>query len=355
VQTDLFDYQLPRSAIATHPPVRRDGGRMLVLHSRGIEHRLVQDWPELLEPGSLVVLNDTRVIHARLLGRRAVTGGRVELLLLERVSADLDERAQLWLALGRASKALRPGSQIEVGSLGVEVLEGRDDGTLLVRLSASDSVDAALSAEGHVPIPPYLERPDEPGDVERYQTVYAARPGSVAAPTAGLHLTEQMIERARERGVALAHVTLHVGAGTFRGVSAGDLDEHPMHSERFEVPPSTADAIARARCRSAAVVAVGTTVVRALEAAADPMRPGHVRHVLGRTDLLIQPGHTFEVVDALLTNFHMPRSTLVALVSAFAGRERLLMAYEAALAAGYRFLSYGDAMWLPRRLPDEAL
>ena len=354
MRTDLFDYQLPRCSIAAHPPARRDGGRMLVVHRQGIEHRLVCEWPELLEPGSLVVLNDTRVIKARLLGRRAATGGRVELLLLERVPGDPEERVQLWLSLGRASKALRPGNRIEVGSLGVEVLESRDDGALLIRLSASGSVDAALSAEGHMPIPPYLERPDEPDDVERYQTVYGAQLGSVAAPTAGLHLTEQMIERLRERGVELARVTLHVGAGTFRGVGVADLDQHPMHSERFEVPRSTVDAVARARWRSAAVVAVGTTVVRALETAAEPLRFGHVQNALGRTKLLIQPGYPFRVVDALLTNFHMPRSTLLALVSAFVGRERLLRAYEVALASGYRFLSYGDAMWLPRRLPDEA-
>jgi S-adenosylmethionine:tRNA ribosyltransferase-isomerase len=353
VRTDLFDYELPRCAIATHPPFRRDGGRLLVVRRDGVEHRLVSDWPDLLEPGSLVVLNDTRVIRARLLGRRATTGGRVELLLLERVCPDPDERTQLWLALGRASKALRPGSRVEVGSLGAEVLEGRDAGALLVRLSASGSVDAALLAEGHVPIPPYLERADEPDDIERYQTVYAAQPGSVAAPTAGLHLTERMLAQLRERGVDVTTVTLHVNAGTFRSVSSADLDEHPMHSEKFEIPPDTVDAIARARARSAAVVAVGTTVVRALETAAEPQRPGHVRRALERTELLIQPGYPFRVVDALLTNFHMPKSTLLALVSAFAGRERVLAAYGAALGAGYRFLSYGDAMWLPRRFTDE--
>jgi S-adenosylmethionine:tRNA ribosyltransferase-isomerase len=327
---------------------------MLVVHREGVEHRLVCEWPELLEPGSLVVLNDTRVIKARLLGHRVATGGRVEIFLLERIVSGPEECAQLWLALGRANRALRPGNQIEIGSLRVEVLENRDGGALLVRLSASSSVDAALFAEGHVPIPPYLERADEPDDVERYQTVYAARFGSVAAPTAGLHLTERTLERIRGRGVELAYVTLHVGAGTFRSVSAADLNQHPMHSEKFEVPPSTVDAIARARSRSALVVAVGTTVVRALEAAAEPRRSGHVRNALERTSLLIQPGYAFRVVDALLTNFHMPRSTLLALVSAFAGRERLLKAYDAALCAGYRFLSFGDAMWLPKRLADEA-
>jgi S-adenosylmethionine:tRNA ribosyltransferase-isomerase len=339
VRTDLFDYELPRAFIATHPPAERDGGRMLVVDRQGVEHGAVRGWPERLAPGSLVVLNDSRVIKARLLGRRIGTGGRVEIFLLERVCAEVRQNEQLWVALGRASKSLRAGSTIEVGDLGVEVVESRQGGTLLVRLSSTRSVEAALSAEGHVPIPPYLERGDEPEDVERYQTVYAARLGSVAAPTAGLHLTEHMMDRIRQRGIEIAAVTLHVGAGTFRSVGAPDLDEHPMHSESFEIPPATAD---------------GTTVVRALESAADPLRPGCVRPVVARTSLLIQPGFRFAVVDALLTNFHMPRSTLLALVSAFAGRERLLSAYAAALSSGYRFLSYGDAMWLPRRWADEA-
>jgi S-adenosylmethionine:tRNA ribosyltransferase-isomerase len=219
-----------------------------------------------------------------------------------------------------------------------------------VSVESNESVEAVLERSGHVPIPPYLDRGDVPEDATRYQTIYAERIGSVAAPTAGLHLTEALLARLEARGVRTARLELSVGLGTFRPVIVDDLDQHTMHVERYVVPRSVADAVADARRRSAPVVAVGTTVVRALESAADESRPGEVRVRDSETRLLIQPGYRFRVVDALLTNFHQPRSTLLALVSAFAGYERTIAAYRHALSSGYRFLSYGDALWIPRRV-----
>ncbi len=347
MKTALFDYELPERLIAQHPPAERDGGRLLVLGRDGIEHRRVRDFSELLPERALVVVNDSRVIKARLLGTRRGTGGRAELFLLRKLSgADGVER---WSALGRASKPLRPGSVIECEALTAEIVERAADGELSVELRAEAGVAQALEQSGHVPLPPYVKRADVPEDVERYQTVYADRGGSVAAPTAGLHLTRALIARLGERGIELAKLTLHVGLGTFRPVAAEDLDQHPIHSEALEVEAELAARVSAARERGAPVVAIGTTVVRALESAADPDRPGHVVPCTGETKLLIQPGHEFRVVDALLTNFHMPRSTLLALVCAFVGRERVLSAYREAVLREYRFLSYGDAMWIPER------
>lgn len=355
--TSLFDYELPESSIARHPPAERDAGRLLVLGAGGVEHRCILDFPELVPEGALVVVNESRVRRSRLRGVRRGTGGQVELLLLRRVFGDSSGWG--WTALGRSSKPLRPGSVVEVRDaaglvvLAAEITARSHDGTLEIRLGISDLDDeeARIERVGHVPIPPYLGRDDEPEDVERYQTVYARQPGSAAAPTAGLHLSERVLARLSARGVAIEALSLHVGLGTFKPVTAEDLDAHPMHAEAIQVPAKLVDAIARARSRRAAVVAVGTTVVRALESAADERRPGHVRPCDGDTRLFIQPGHRFRVVDALLTNFHMPKSTLLALVAAFAGRERVLGAYAEAVERGYRFLSYGDAMWLPERLP----
>ena len=350
MRTELFDFHLPREAVAVRPPVQRDGGRMLVVEREGTQDSSVRDWPHLVPAGSLVVLNDTRVFKARLLGRRRESGGRVELLLLEPVTSGQRRGQEVWHALGRASKPLRTGCRLDFGACSATVIDREEDGTLTVALSTSGPLEAALAADGHVPLPPYLSREDEPEDVERYQTVYAKNTGSVAAPTAGLHLTKGLLSRLRDRGVEVEAITLHVGVGTFRPVKVDDLNHHSMHSERLTVGLPLVQAVERARQRGTGVVAVGTTVVRALESAADPQRPGHVRESRGRTDLMIQPGYRFQVVDALLTNFHLPRSTLVALVAAFAGRQRVLDAYETALRRGYRFLSYGDAMWLPHRL-----
>ncbi len=338
----LLDYDLPPELIAVEPPPERDGARLLVVGDT-LEDRRVRELDEIIPAGSLVVVNDTRVIPARLLGQKAGSGGKVELLLLRRTSPTR------WEALGRASKPLRPGAVVVFdGPLRATVRGSAGEGGVLeVELaSPSGDVDGAIEAVGHIPLPPYMRRPDGPADRIRYQTVFARSPGAVAAPTAGLHLSEALLERLRARGVVIASVTLHVGLGTFQPVTVDDLDDHPMHTEVFSIPKGTADAIAEARGRGAPVIAIGTTSVRSLESAADPEAPGLVRAMEGETRLLIQPGHRFRVVDRLFTNFHLPQSTLLALVAAFAGRERTLEAYAHAVASRYRFFSYGDAMLL---------
>jgi S-adenosylmethionine:tRNA ribosyltransferase-isomerase len=370
VRVDAFHYELPAELIAQRPAEDRELARLMHLPPGGgdPEHRRVSDLPDLLPPGALVVVNDTRVIPARLLGRKRETGGRVEVLLVRRVGSRELEVApgdvrgvQVWRALGKASKPLRFGGDVEVfrrdaqagrAALVVRLLgRAEDDGLLEVALwsPSGEPVDAAVRACGHVPLPPYIKREDEPGDVDRYQTVYARHDGAVAAPTAGLHLTNAMLGRLAVRGCDVASVTLHVGLGTFQPVTVEDLDQHPMHSERYVVSRATADAVARARARGAPIIAIGTTTVRALESAADPERPGYVRPASAETRLLVQPGYAWKVVDGLLTNFHMPRSTLLAMVCAFGGTEPVLAAYRAAVERRYRFFSYGDAMLLWRR------
>lgn len=305
----------------------------------------------MLPEGALVVANDTRVFKARLIGNRRGTGGRVELLLLTDLQPGSPNRLRrAWKAIGRSNRPLAAGAMVQFQSLSARVLERLAGGELIVELECDEPVDAVVDRIGHVPIPPYLGREDEPSDVERYQTLFASRLGSVAAPTAGLHLSHVMLNELVERGIELKFVTLHVGIGTFRPVSVDELDAHDMHCEQFEVSDEVAAAIDAARARRAAVIAVGTTVVRALESAADPDRDGYVGAKRGSTKLLIQPGYSFKVVDGLLTNFHLPKSTLLALVGAFAGLERTLDAYRVAVQRNYRFLSYGDAMWIPRRI-----
>lgn len=304
---------------------------------------------ELVPAGALVVTNDTRVRRARLFGTRRPAGGKVELLLLEPLGRGTDGRER-WRALGRASKPLREGTLIDVPELEIEIVSrAMEEGLLELAIHAAEPVEAVLERNGRVPIPPYLGREDDEDDVLRYQTVYARRTASVAAPTAGLHLDQRMLQRLQARGVEFGRLELEVGLGTFRPVTADDLDQHAMHEERFSVDEALAAQVRAARERGAPVVAIGTTVVRALESAAEPERDGEVRVVSGSTRLLIQPGYRFRVVDSLLTNFHQPRSTLLALVSAFAGYDATRAAYLDALARGYRFLSYGDAMWIPRR------
>lgn len=349
MRTSELDYPLPAGRIAQRPLADRDGARLLVLRRDGVEHRTVRDWPRLIAPGSLVVVNDSRVIRARLLGRRVSSGGRVEILLLSPVDAAAFDSACRWRALGRANRPLRVGTEVEVGALRIVVRERGDDGVLTVDLLGDEPVADLIEREGAVPLPPYIRREAEPADDGRYQTVFARVPGSVAAPTAGLHLSPALREELAARGVRWASVTLHVGLGTFRPVEVERLEEHPMHEEACVVSEELAAAVAMTRDAGGLVVAVGTTVVRALESARDPARPGHVYPWRGSTRLLIQPGYQFGVVDGLFTNFHQPRSTLLALVGAFAGAERVKAAYGIALDAGYRFLSYGDAMWIPER------
>jgi S-adenosylmethionine:tRNA ribosyltransferase-isomerase len=349
VKTAAFDYELPEALIAAHPAARRDGARLLVLEGERLEDSSVDRLAELIPEGALLVLNDTRVRRARVFGTKQGSGGRVELLFMRRVSTD-GAGHERWEAIGRSSKPLRVGAIIEWDETRIEILQRAEDATFLVSVATGGlDFEQILDQRGHLPLPPYMRRADEPDDLERYQTVYARRTASAAAPTAGLHLTQELFQRLRARGVEVARLELEIGLGTFRPVQVDDLDEHPMHVETIEVGKDVAAAVAAARQRGAKVVAVGTTVVRALESAADAEHPGQVRVTRGETRLLIQPGYDFAVVDALLTNFHVPKSTLLALVSAFAGHEAVMSAYRHAVAAGYRFLSYGDAMWIPSR------
>jgi S-adenosylmethionine:tRNA ribosyltransferase-isomerase len=341
VLTRDFDYELPPESIAQQP-VPRGESRLLVLDREGAErHRRVRDLPELLRPGDLLVLNNTRVIPARLFGRRP-GGGQIEILLTGKAG----ERD--WDALVKPGRRARPGTVIELDAgLTAEVIEKEESGRH--RLRFCEPVEPHLDRLGHVPLPPYIQRPDDAADRERYQTVYARHPGAIAAPTAGLHFSAELLQEIAAAGIETAEVTLHVGLGTFKPVSVERIEEHRMDRERYEVPEEAAEAIRRARHRGGRVVAVGTTVVRTLESAAIA-GGGEVLPGSGSTELFITPGFRFQAVDVLLTNFHLPRSTLLMLVSAFAGRERILAAYEEAVREGYRFYSYGDAMLAERAL-----
>jgi S-adenosylmethionine:tRNA ribosyltransferase-isomerase len=334
VRTDELLFDLPPELIASTPLAERDASRLLVLRRSdgSLTDDAIRSLPALLPEGALLVVNDTRVIPARLRGVKP-SGGKAEFLLVRARSAE----GRRWEALGRASKPMRDGVVIEIGEgLAVRIL-GRDGMMLDVELLADDPW-AAIERHGEMPLPPYMHRAPDESDRERYQTVYADRPGAVAAPTAGLHLTEALFDAMRARGIERVPVTLHVGPGTFAPVMVDDLDEHPMHTEWYDVPEATAAAVREAKCTGRPVVAVGTTVVRTLESWA----LGEAR--TGETRLLIQPGYAFRVVDALLTNFHLPRSTLLALVMAFGGVEPVRAAYAMAVASRYRFFSYGDAM-----------
>lgn len=334
MRIDDFDFELPEALIAQQPLAERDASRLLDLSGGGLADRGMRDLPSLVRPGDVWVLNDTRVIPARLLGCKA-TGGRVEFLLVEPTG-----ESGVWLAWGRSNRALRPGERIDIAEdFAIEVL-GREGKQLRLRLEAPD-VMAAIEAHGHMPLPPYIQRADEAADRERYQTVFAARPGAVAAPTAGLHLTEPLMQAMRQAGADFVQLTLHVGPGTFQPVQVDRIEDHAMHTEAYAVPEETAARILAARREGRRVVAVGTTALRALEAAASG---GELAAGSGRTDIFIYPGYRFRVADALLTNFHLPRSTLLMLVAAMVGRERLLAAYAHAVAADYRFFSYGDGM-----------
>ncbi|MCB9661465.1 MAG: tRNA preQ1(34) S-adenosylmethionine ribosyltransferase-isomerase QueA [Sandaracinaceae bacterium] len=351
-----LDYDLPEALIAQHPTAARDAARLLVPHlPEAQRHRGVAELPALLEP-SLIVWNDARVIPARLRGSRE-SGGKAELLLLEPVqdvagATPGQARREVWLALGKANKPLKPGHVLRFGdALRAEVLERLGEGQLQVALEPLQhaSVIAALDAVGELPLPPYIERAPERADAERYQTVFAKTPGAVAAPTAGLHFTPALRDALLAAGHEFAYVTLHVGPGTFRPVKAATLDEHVMHRERYDLPAETAEAVRRAKAAGRPVLAVGTTVVRTLEAAAlEATADEVVRAGQGDTALFIRPPYPFRVVDTLVTNFHLPRSTLLALVMAFAGEDTLRAAYAEAVRAQYRFFSYGDAMLLTR-------
>jgi S-adenosylmethionine:tRNA ribosyltransferase-isomerase len=343
-----FDFDLPDGQIAQHPAPERDGARLYLLPRAGgaARHAAVRDLPSLLPEGALLIVNDTRVVPARVRGRKA-SGGRVELLLLERLAREGD--GETWRCLGGASKPIRPGQSIALDGARAEVLatSGREV-EARIAVDGGGEVAAWLERAGEVPLPPYIAREGAPPaeDRARYQTVYARAPGSAAAPTAGLHLSARVLAELEARGVQRAAVTLHVGLGTFAPLAGGadaELESiDGLHAERFRVPDETARAFARARAERRPVIAVGTTVVRTLESALDgggALSPGE-----GSTRLFIRPGHRFRAVDGMLTNFHLPRSSLLVLVSAFAGRERVLAAYADAVRCGYRFFSFGDAM-----------
>ena len=342
-----FHYHLPADRIARHPPAERDGGRMLHLGESGPHDRLVRDLPGQLAPGDLLVVNDTRVLHARIQARRE-SGGAVEVLLL-------GDGAGTVSAMVRPSRRLKPGESLSVlGPSGAAVpglsiaLEGRLPGGVWAVRPLPDA-ETVMQTAGKVPLPPYLGRAAEPEDALRYQTVFAGPAGAVAAPTAGLHLSPAVLEALGARGVGVAQLTLHVGAGTFRNLRPEDLDEGRLHEEWCTIPASTAAAIAATRARGGRVVAVGTTVTRTLESRADGR--GGAREGEGTTDLFIRPGYRFRVVDALLPNLHLPGSSLLMLTCAFGGTQRVMAAYRHAVAEGYRFFSYGDAMLLTARRP----
>ncbi len=336
-----FDYELPPGRIARYPSERRSDSRLLVLRrSTGeIRHRRFRDLPELLDPADLLVVNDTRVFPARLRGRKP-TGAAAEVLLLRPVDAEDD---RVWEALVRPGRKLKPGRLVVVApELSVRILDACPDGRRIVRMEGPLGVREALKRFGRLPLPPYMERDDEPLDRNRYQTVYARHEGSVAAPTAGLHFTPELLAEVDEQGAARTAVTLHVGTATFRPVEAEDPRDHVMDREYFEVPDSASRAYHRCRERGGRVWAVGTTVVRTLESVAEAR--DRIRAGPGSTGLFIHPPHDFRAVDCLVTNFHLPRSTLLMLVAAFAGVNTVRKAYSAAIGGGYRFYSYGDAM-----------
>ena len=376
-----FDYHLPEELIAQYPPEQRAGGRLLDVTtlmqlpdandnpaagtalpgsfdaSAGqspaspqtatagtspqavptVDRRLA-DLPELIAPGSLLVFNDTRVIHARLAGRKE-SGGRIE-VMVERIDGEHEV-----LAMVRASHPPKAGSRLYFGpedaTEGVTVVSAREPGSMMLRIRFDAPAAGVLERLGELPLPPYIQHQPDQADEARYQTVFAREPGAVAAPTAGLHFDEALLAALRARGIESAHLTLHVGAGTFLPVRTEDLSQHHMHSERYTLSPKTAQAIARAKAEGRPVVAIGTTALRALEASGGVAGSGE-------TDLFITPGYRFRVVDRLFTNFHLPKSTLLILVSAFAGRETIRRAYAHAIAQRYRFFSYGDAMLLDR-------
>ncbi len=338
-----FSFELPESLIAHYPQAQRSACRLLSLDgpTGDLTHGTFTDLLDKLTPGALLVINNTRVIPARLFGRKA-SGGKVE-VLVERMLDDHRVLAHI-----RASKAPKPGAELLLGddeSVNA-TMTARHDALFEVQFNDERPVLDILNSIGHMPLPPYIERPDEEADRELYQTVYSQKPGAVAAPTAGLHFDEPLLERLRAKGIEMAFVTLHVGAGTFQPVRVESIEDHVMHSEYAEVPQEVVDAVLAAKARGNKVVAVGTTSVRSLESAAQAAQDALIAPFFGDTQIFIYPGYQYKVIDALVTNFHLPESTLIMLVSAFAGYKHTMNAYREAVKAEYRFFSYGDAMYI---------
>jgi len=337
-----FDYHLPRELIAQHPPLRRDSSRLLVLHKeRGeIEHRSVREITEFLQEGDVLVLNNTRVIPARLIGRKTDTGGKAEIFLLEKRETDV------WECLLRPAKKIKEGTQIYFPGtpLTANIIK-KDNGTKgVVKFDAPKKVEEFISRVGQLPLPPYIKRNKSPTprDRRRYQTVYARKKGGIAAPTAGLHFTKSLLEKIKDKGVRVTEITLHTGWASFRPLRKEKVEENSISREYFEIDKKAALTINEARRRKGRIVAVGTTTTRALETRATST--GLITEGKGWTNLFIYPGYEFKIIEAILTNFHMPKSSLLLLVSAFTGRQKLLNAYKEAIRQRYRFLSYGDAM-----------
>lgn len=341
MQLNDFDFTLPEELIAQQPAPQREGSRLMCLE-RQTQSVVVRNFPDILDyfqPGDLLVVNDTRVIPARLLGAKE-SGGKVEILLVRRVVAASREE---WLCMTRSSKPLRPGTLIRLpGEVSAEVLGEAEPPYRRVRFSCVGDFLQRVEEIGHLPLPPYIKRPDAAGDRSRYQTVFARASGAVAAPTAGLHFTDGILQQLRDKGVQIHPLTLHVGLGTFLPVRVADIRDHRMHAELFSIQPQTADAVNQAKQQGRRVFALGTTSSRALETAATD--DGVLQAGSGESEIFIYPGYRFKLVDALITNFHLPKSTLLMLVSAFAGREFILSAYQRAVEERFRFFSYGDCM-----------
>lgn len=352
MQVSDFDFELPTELIAQQPSARGASRLLRLERGRGlVSHHTIGALPQLLAAGDVVVVNNTRVFPARLLGRRDPSGGAVECLLVTRLEAPDRSGAELWEALVHPGQKLKPGARAifdgPTTSVHAEILERRLYGRRVVRLWTGDGspVESAVDAVGHIPLPPYIKRPDTEGDRERYQTVFSHARGSIAAPTAGLHFTPDLLRELQARGVERAEVTLHVGYGTFQPIRVDAVEQHRMESERFEISDVAASAVNRALDEGRRVIAVGTTTTRTIESVARA-HGGRLVAGSGATDLFIYPGFEFRVLSGLITNFHLPKSSLLMLVSALGGREHVLQAYREAVSHGYRFYSYGDAMLL---------
>lgn len=340
MKVSLFDYNLPEELIAQYPLEKRDLSRLMVLNrsTRSIEHTIFAQLPEFLSPGDLVVINNTKVIPARLIGKKERTGGSVEILLLS------PRGKGLWEALVKHSSRIQKGTKVIFGDgrFSAQIMDRTEADGRLIKFESNGDLGRLLEEYGRPPLPPYIKREIKDEDKERYQTIYAKENGAVAAPTAGLHFTESVFAKMKARNIKTAELTLHVGLGTFQPVRVENVEEHNMHAETFRISPEVAQIINDTKASGGRIVAVGTTSVRALESSVDSN--GRIVPRSGSTDMFIYPGHRFRVVDALITNFHLPRSTLLMLVSAFAGRDFIMSAYQEAIRERYRFYSYGDAM-----------